>query len=315
MSLADGPTTARPKIVLDCDPGVDDTFAIFTALRFCDLVAITTVAGNVGIDNTTRNALGVVQLAGADVPVYRGAAEALAGPMFDASEVHGNDGLGGVVLPEVRRPEAGDAIDGLLDATNDGDVTVVAIGPLTNLARVLERDPSWPERVPSCVIMGGSTDAGNVSAAGEFNVWADADAAAAVFESDLDVTMVGLNLTRQVRMGAPEIARLRNADTVTANFAADALDFYAGYSLREYGVAASAMHDPCAVLEVARPDLFTREPMHVVVETQGRHTRGMTLCDRRENAEPPNTTVVMTAVADAVVDLIVEATIDPQPAS
>lgn len=306
--------TTRPRIVLDCDPGVDDTFAIFTALRYCEVVAITTVAGNVGLNHTTRNALVALQLANAPhVPVYRGAAGPLNGQVIeDASHVHGASGLGGVTPPELAIEPAGDdAVSALLDTTADGNTIVVAVGPLTNVALALERDPTWVDRVPRLVIMGGSLDAGNVTAAAEFNIWADPEAAALVFDAGFDLTMAGLNLTHQVRMGPPETERLRAAGTQTAVFAADALDFYADYSRREYGIEKTAMHDPCAVLEVVRPDLFEREQMHVVVETAGDHTRGMTLCDRRLNAEQPTASVMTAAAGDAVVDLIVEATIDP----
>ena len=305
--------TSVPRILLDCDPGVDDTFAIYTALRFCDLVAITSVAGNVGVDHTTRNALGVVELSGADTPVYRGAAGPLNGsPVDDARHVHGEAGLGGAALPEPRRSEqAEDAVDALLELTRDGDTAVVAVGPLTNLALALERDPSWPERVPRGVIMGGSLDAGNVTAAAEFNILADPEAAAIVFEAGFDLTMAGLNLTRQVQMGTPEIERLRASNSPTAILGADALEFYADFSSQVYGIPKSAMHDPCAVLEVARPDLFERRELHVAVETTGEHTRGMTLCDLRPNPAPANTKVMTTAAAQSVVDLIIEAAISP----
>jgi len=306
--------TVRPRIVLDCDPGVDDTFAIFTALRYCELVAVTTVAGNVGLNHTTRNALVALQLAGVrDIPVHQGADGPLNGqPIEDASHVHGATGLGGVTPPELEIvPAETDAVTALFEATAAGDTIVVAIGPLTNIALAIQQDPTWVERVPQLVIMGGSLDAGNVTAAAEFNIWADPEAAAIVFEAGFSLTMAGLNLTHQVRMGPPETERLRAAGTTTAVFAADALDFYSEYSRREYGIAKTAMHDPCAVLEIVRPDLFERSAMHVVVETEGTHTRGMTLCDQRPNAANPNAMVMTGASGDQVVDLIVDATIDP----
>lgn len=302
----------RPRIILDCDPGLDDLFAILTALRYCDVVAITTVGGNVGIEHTTRNALGVSQVAGSDVPVHRGADRPYVGDPIDAADVHGDGGLGGVQLPERIRPVASeDAVSALLDLTADGDVLVVAVGPLTNIARAIERDPAFGERIPTLSIMGGSTGAGNVTAAGEFNIWFDPEAAEVVFSSGANILMAGLNLTQQVCMGPPEIERLRAAGTTTATFAADALEFYNGHSLRTYGVPKSAMHDPCAVLAVTHPDLFVSQPMHVVVETAGTHTRGMTLCDHRRNPEPPNTDVLVEAAGDAVVERIMDATISP----
>lgn len=301
----------RPKIVLDCDPGVDDAFAILTAARYCELLAITTVAGNVGLEHTTRNALVVTQLAGLHVPVHSGAARPLEGEQLDAANVHGETGLGGVTIPPVERDIASDdAVGALLELTND-NVTIVAIGPLTNIALAMEADPTWAKRIPRLVIMGGSTGAGNVTAAAEFNIWADPEAAAVVFESGVALTMAGLNLTQQVRMGAPEIETMRRSGSITAAFVADALEFYADYSRRNFGTPKTAMHDPCAVLEVVRPDLFERQAVHAVVETQGRHTRGMTLIDSRPQPTPPNVDALVRASSDDVVDLIVKAAIDP----
>lgn len=302
----------RPKVLLDCDPGIDDMFAMFCALRYCDLLAVTSVAGNVGIDHTTRNALAVLELCGADVPVFRGASAPLAGTAVeDARHVHGETGLGPITLVPPSTEPAGDATDALFELTAGGDVTVVAVGPLTNLARAIALDPTWVDRVPRVVIMGGSTTTGNVTPFGEFNIVADPEAAAIVFESGVALTMAGLNLTRQVTMGAGEIAALRNAGTPTATAAADALDFYSDFSLAHYGVKQSAMHDPCAVLEVVRPDCFDRRPMQVDVEVRGEYTRGMTVCDQRPNARAPDTDVLVGVNAPVVVEAIIEATIRP----
>ncbi|MCH9805435.1 nucleoside hydrolase [bacterium] len=303
----------RPKIVLDCDPGVDDMFALFCALRYCDLVAVTSVAGNVGLDYTTENALAILELAGSDVPVHRGAAGPFNGTTAeDARHVHGETGLGGVSLPAATANIASDdATDALFDLTATGDVTVVAIGPLTNIAHAIERDPTWIRRIPRLVIMGGSTAAGNVTSHAEFNIWADPEAAAVVFDSGISLTMAGLNLTRQVTMGQPEIDAMSASSTPTAAAGAGALDYYSDFSMAHYGVKQSAMHDPCAVLEVVRPELFGREAMSVNIETAGVHTRGMTVCDQRANAVAPDTDVLVDAASSVVVELIVQAAIDP----
>lgn len=304
----------RPKIILDCDPGCDDLFAIFTAARWCDLVAITTVAGNVGIEHTTKNALAALTVANLDVPVHRGEARPYVGEPRDAADVHGESGLGAVTMPTSMADTAGDdAVQALLDLTAAGDVNVVAVGPFTNIARAVEKDPTWPSRVPHLSVMGGSTGAGNVTAAAEFNVWADPEAAAIVFNAGFNMTMAGLNLTHQVRMGAVEVDALRVAGTATALFAADALDFYSQYSLSNFGVPKTAMHDPCAVLAVTHPHLFTSAAMSVGVEVAGELTRGMTLVDQRENPDEPNTTVLLTADESPIVELIMQATITPAP--
>ena len=187
-------------------------FAIFCALRYCDLVAVTSVAGNVGIEHTTYNALGILALAKASVPVHRGASRPLNGSdAVDARHVHGESGLGGVELPSFSGTTASDdAITALFDETAAGDVTVVAIGPLTNIALAIQQDPSWTSRIPRLVIMGGSTNSGNVTPHAEFNIWADPEAAAVVFDSGVHICMAGLNLTRQVTMGADEIATMRH---------------------------------------------------------------------------------------------------------
>lgn len=300
---------AKPKIILDCDPGVDDMFAIFCALEYCEVVAITTVAGNVAVEHTTNNALGLVEMAQAAVPVHRGAAGPRVGEAIDAADVHGANGLGGVPLPPLTTAVAGEDASGALVELAAPDVTVVAVGPLTNIAAAIETDPAWPTRIERLVIMGGSTDAGNVTAAAEFNIWADPEAAEIVFESGIDVTMVGLNLTRQVRMGDPEIARLRATGHARAGFAADALEYYAEYARTNFGVAETAMHDPCAVLYCVRPDLFDSRSMRVAVETSGNHTRGMTLCDLRPNADQANATALVGVRAEAIIDLVIAATI------
>jgi len=305
--------TKRAKILLDCDPGLDDMFAIFCGLRYCDMVAMTSVAGNVGLEHTTYNALGLTALAGANVPVHRGAARPLNGSdAVDARHVHGESGLAGIELPSFSGDIASnDAVGALFDETAAGDVTVVAVGPLTNIALAIRRDPTWVRRIPRLVIMGGSTDIGNVTPYAEFNIWADPEAAAVVFDSGVAITMAGLNLTRQVTMGPSEIAALRASGTATASTAADGLDFYSDFSLANYGVKMSAMHDPCAVLEVARPDLFQRADMSVNVETTGTHTRGMTVCDQRPNAADPDTDVLIGAEQVSVVSLIVDAACAP----
>lgn len=305
----------RPKIVLDCDPGLDDMFALFCGMRFCNVRAITSVAGNVGLEHTTYNALGISALAETSIPVHRGASRPLNGSdAVDARHVHGESGLGGVKLPTFTTDIASDdAVAALFDETAPGDVTVVAVGPLTNIALAIQRDPSWVSRIPRLVIMGGSTDSGNVTPYAEFNIWADPEAAAVVFDSGVAITMAGLNLTRQVTMGADEIAIMRASGTPTGVLAADGLDFYSDFSLANYGVKQSAMHDPCAVLELVRPDLLGRRPMQVNVETTGTHTRGMTVCDQRANAADPDTDVLVRADRDALVALITEAACFPTP--
>ena len=216
-----------PKVVLDCDPGLDDAIAILTAAHYCDLVGITTVNGNVGIDHTTHNALAVAQIAGLGAPVHRGAARPLIAPTMDAARIHGDTGLGDVALPALAGSVASeDAVAFLCDTARTVDgLHLLAVGPLTNVALALRRDPDLPRRLAGITIMGGGARGGNVTPAAEFNVWADPEAAAMVFSEAAPITMVGLDVTHQVLFGEAEVKRMRAAATPVSSFAADLLEF------------------------------------------------------------------------------------------
>jgi len=305
--------TEKPRIVLDCDPGLDDAFAIFTASRYAQVEAITSVNGNVNIDLTTRNALIVSQVAGMDdCPVYRGAARPLVVDPGDAAEVHGDSGLDGPVLPELTKAiEHKDAVEALLDVTADGDVTVVPVGPLTNIALAIQRDPGFATRVPEIVLMGASNTGGNVTACAEFNIWADPHAAQIVFDSGARIRALSLDITHQVLMGKEEEEALRASGTATATFGADLLNYYGDFHERIFGSRSGAMHDPVAVIAVTHPHLFHHTMRHVAVETESALTRGLTVVDERPTTEPPNVGWVDEVQSKEVVDLIMAAAIDP----
>jgi inosine-uridine nucleoside N-ribohydrolase len=300
-------STGRPKIILDCDPGVDDAVAILTAARYGELIGITTVNGNVGIDCTTRNALVVTQIAELEVPVHRGAARPLVAPVHGAVRVHGATGLGEIEPPELHRGEtSSDAVGYLLDMSRThADLDLVAVGPLTNVALAVRRDPSFVSRLRSVTIMGGAARGlGNVTSVAEFNVWADPEAAAIVFDAGIVPTLVPLNLTHQVMAGLATIDELRRAATPTARLAADLLTHTNGVAVD----GNSALHDPCAVLTVTHRELFGFHPRHVVVELTGTHTRGMTVVDeRRHETSEPNALVAYDVDASAALALIVDA--------
>ena len=310
-------TPARPRVVLDCDPGLDDAIAILTAAHHGELVGITTVNGNVGIDHTTHNALITAQIANLDVPVHRGAARPLIAPTMDAARIHGATGLGDIILPELRRAVASeDAVAFLCDtARSVDDLHLVAVGPLTNVALALRKDPDLPGHLAGLTIMGGGAHAGNVTPVAEFNVWADPEAAAITFSEAAPLTMVGLDVTHRVLLGGDEAARMRSAGTPAAHFAAGLLDF-AYARCREFGLEAAPVHDATAVIAVTHPQLFQRSSHPVAVELHGEHTRGMTVTDMRPPAAiaaesaPPAHDVVWDADAPAVIDLIVEAVLN-----
>ncbi|MFQ5557055.1 MAG: nucleoside hydrolase [Acidimicrobiales bacterium] len=301
--------TTPPAILLDCDPGIDDAVAILTAAEHGRLVGITTVAGNVGVDHTTRNALLTLQIAGLDLDVHSGAAAPLVAPARHATRIHGAAGFGTAELPELRRRAApGEAATYICDmARSTTDLHLVAIGPLTNIALALRLDPDLPRRLAGITIMGGAATGGNVTAAAEFNVWADPEAAAVVFRDAAPITMVGLDLTTTVCLTETEIDRMRSAGSTCSALVADLLDYYLQRQ-REWGRPTAAVHDPCAVISVTHPHLFERGRHTVDVELSGVHTRGMTVVDRRPlEHEGTPTEVVWSADAAAVVELVVTA--------
>ena len=319
------PTSAEPKtsvsMLVDCDPGLDDAIALLTAAYFAELVGITTVDGNVGIEQTTRNALAVAQIADLDVDVHRGAEQPLVDEPRGARHVHGATGLGSVELPAVTRSvKSDDAVGFILETSHRiKDLHLVAVGPLTNIAEALQRDAALPDRLSGLTIMGGAAVGGNVTAAAEFNIWADPEAADIVFRLGGDVTMVGLDVTQQVLLGPDQVAQMRRARTPAATLAADLLDYAIHRSTELRGWTGAPIHDACAVLAVTHPHLFDGNRRPVTIELTGTHTRGMTVVDDRhtitdnantgnDNADSHNNTLVLrTAEADAVIELIVEA--------
>ncbi|MDE0658185.1 MAG: nucleoside hydrolase [Gammaproteobacteria bacterium] len=269
------------RLIIDCDPGHDDAIALILAHRHAEVVGITSVSGNAPLTRTTANALMVTALLGVDTPVVSGAARPLVGEPIHAAAVHGESGLGGVDRIAHQRTTAGDdAVAYLLDVA-ESDITVVAVGPLTNLAHAIDRDPTWVKRIAGISIMGGSTDVGNATRVAEFNIFADPEAAARVFESGAEITMCGLNLTHQFQTSDALAERLRDADTPKATFAAQIFDYLHDRMETFIGQRASAMHDPCAVLAITHPHLLVTQPRAVAVELAGTLTRGMTVVDQR----------------------------------
>ncbi|WP_420440989.1 nucleoside hydrolase [Candidatus Poriferisodalis sp.] len=302
---------AAPKIIFDCDPGHDDAVAILLAAQHCEVLAITTVSGNAPLALTTQNALLMCELAELDIPVHAGADRPLLVRAAHAPRAHGATGLDGPPRPEVHRSEASNDAVGCIIETVRGhdDVWLVPVGPLTNVALAFRQAPDIVERIAGVSLMGGAVGPGNVTPTAEFNIWADPHAAQIVFTAGAPVVrMAGLNLTRQLCVGATESAALRAHGGTVPAFVAELFDFYlAGYR-RRTGVAAAPMHDPCAVLAVTRPDLFAFTARHVDVETDGTLTRGMTVADERPGTDAsPNCEVAVRIDASPALELIVEA--------
>lgn len=307
-----------PRILVDCDPGHDDAVMLVCAAAYADVVGITTVSGNVGLDHTTHNALAIADLLGWDVPVHAGAARPLVADPVYAPEVHGDDGMSGTTLPTPTRVAGDDGVEFLVETTRDEEgLWLVPTGPLTNVALALRVDPGFASRLAGICLMGGSATAGNVTAAAEFNVFADPEAAAIVFGADCRVLMCGLDLTHQVTADPAFTDRVRAVGGPAATLVAEVME----EEQRAFGRFATStahppLHDPVALLAVTHPDLFESTVTPIRVETAGHLTRGATVVDRRiatprgqhPGAERRTTTEwVHTVDVPAVLDLLVDA--------
>jgi purine nucleosidase len=307
-------STAPLPTILDCDPGHDDMVAILLAAAHprIDLLAITTVAGNGTLERTTHNARAVCSLAGIrDVPIAAGAPGPLVGTLRTAAHVHGESGLEGAELPDPDVPlapeRAVDLMARLLRETAE-PVTLVPTGPLTNVALLLRTHPELAGRVREIVLMGGSTDVGNVEPLAEFNIHVDPEAADVVFSSGLPVTMCGLNVTHQALATEAVLDRLRGLATPLAETVVRLLGFFRDRYRDLWGLPAPPVHDPVAVTRVIDPELVSCEEAHVAVELHGTHTRGATVCDRfGVRGRTPNARVAVELDAPAFWELVVAA--------
>ena len=272
--------------ILDCDPGHDDMVAIMLAAADprIDLLAITTVAGNGTLERTTHNALAVCALAGIrDVPIAAGAPGPLVGSLRTAAHVHGESGLEGAELPEPDLELASEhAVELMARLLRERDqpVTLVPVGPLTNIALLLRTHPDLVPRIREIVLMGGSAGAGNVQPLAEFNIFVDPEAADVVFSSGIPVTMCGLNVTHQALATEEVLGRLTALGTPLADTVVKLLGFFASRYRELWGLQAPPVHDPVAVARVIDPSLVRCEDTHIAVELHGTHTRGATVCDR-----------------------------------
>ena len=270
----------RNKVFIDCDPGIDDCFALLLAMKHLEVVGISTVGGNTGLFNTTRNACYVVELAKrTDIPIYAGYDKPMFTKLETAEEVHGISGLGAVEIREPnKKPEKEHAIDVIIDTfMKQDDIVLVTLGPLTNVAQAILKEPRLKKRIPQILCMGGSVTAGNYSPCAEFNIYADPEAAKIVFDSGIVIKMAGLNFTRQNSMIPKDVTILKNMNHDIAQFAAQLLSFSVNSDRQ------SELCDACAISWLIDPNIVPCSlPMHVDIETKGEFTRGMTVCDYRE---------------------------------
>jgi len=265
----------RMKMIIDTDPGVDDAMAIFFAAR-CDeieLIGLTTVFGNVTVEIATRNALRLTEMAGLSVPVAQGAGQPLVLPPFAPSaNVHGAEGFGDVPAEEPQgKPVSEDAADFMarLARENPGQITICAIGPMTNIAEAMRRDPSFAGNVAQIVLMGGAVHVpGNITPHAEANTYHDPHALAEVLASDAKVTIVGLDVTMQVLCDAADFANLAKTSPGQGGFLQQASYFYLKF-YEGFGVSGCGLHDPAAVIACIRPDLFEVRPTAIDVVLSG----------------------------------------------
>jgi len=271
-------------VILDCDPGHDDALAIILAAfdPRIDLLAITTVAGNGPIEKVTENALRICALAGIKVPVAKGAAGPLNGIAESAVNIHGASALDGAELPEPTFALASkNAIELIADLveSSENSVSLVATGPLTNIAMFISRYPRLLPKVRDLTFMGGSAGRGNRTPYAEFNIWSDPEAAAIVLHSGLKITMCGLDVTHKALATKEVFAALSAMKTPVAETIIGLLKYFASTYEDIFGFDDPPLHDPVAIAVLANPDITNLMPVNVEIELNGLHTRGATIVD------------------------------------
>ena len=303
------------KIIIDTDPGQDDAAAIMLALASPELhvLGITAVAGNVPLDLTTRNARIVTEICGkSDIRVFAGAEKPLVRKLVTAEHVHGKTGLDGVELFEPARPlETGHAVDFIIETLRSepaGSVTLCALGPLTNLAMVVQRAPDLIPNVREIVLMGGGFfEGGNITPSAEFNIFVDPEAAKIVFGSGAPITMMPLDVTHKVMTTKVRIDRLRANGNRASLVMADMLEFFERFDEEKYGTDGGPLHDPTVIAWLLDPDMFTGRSCNVEIETGSELTLGATVVDWwKVTGRSENAFVCAGVDADRFFDLFIE---------
>lgn len=309
-------TNLKP-VWIDTDCGVDDAFALLTAFKLpsIDVVGISAVCGNVECDKTFRNARNIASLASReDIKVYKGADSPLAVPLKPAYNVHGEDGLGGVAIPESKAPvETKNAFDALYEKAKElnGELIVVAVGPLTNIATTIYAHPDFTDYVKEIDIMGGSVAfGGNCTVAAEFNIYADPHAAQTVFKCGVPINMFGLDVTMKAMLTRDDINLIKELKGPVAEFAGKACEIPMGlYKMLGLGDF-MCLHDSCPVMYLEKPEMFTGKKAGVYVETQSELSLGRTVSDIFVHADElfkeKNTTVMLDIDRDMMVNLVLE---------
>jgi pyrimidine-specific ribonucleoside hydrolase len=304
----------RIPVILDGDPGHDDAIAWVLAFAsdMLDIKAVTSVSGNVNIDQTTKNALEILTLLGVkDVPIARGCTKPLIGPFFDAPSVHGESGLDGPVMPESKLELCGlHGVDLMIKVLEESEepVTLVPTGPLTNVSLLLITRPDLKDKIERISLMGGGLLHGNWTYAAEFNILVDPEAAKYVFESGIPIIMAGLDVTEKSYITSEDIEKIRAVSNDVAVIVADWIDFFYKFH-RDIGYLGAPVHDPVAIVALINPDILETRELYVEVETEGEFCRGATLGDYSSlSGKKPNVTAITNIDREAYVEMIVEAT-------
>ena len=301
----------KTPVIIDCDPGHDDAMALMLALASPELevVAVTTVAGNQTLDKVTANAIRVLDVVDAhDIPVAAGADRPLIhNTARVADEVHGDTGLDGPDLPPPSRdPEPIHAVELMARELRKRPLTLIPVGPLTNIALLIAMYPDLVENIQDIVVMGGAIGLGNVTPSAEFNVWCDPEAAKRVFESDADVSMIGLDVTHQAMLSAERAEALRETGHAGA-VVADLHAFYRRFHLEVYGHDDTPVHDALAVAHVIDPKILRTTQLNVELDVTQGPCRGRTVVDQlRRTDRPANAHVAVEVDADRFIDLLTD---------
>jgi purine nucleosidase len=301
------------RIIIDTDPGIDDALAFLLALASPEvrLEALTTTQGNVTVDKATRNALSVLELAQAShVPVVRGSVLPLVQPLRASAAVHGESGVGNSKLPPPRtEPLPGHAVDYLIERVlaEPGDLSIFPIGPLTNLAMAIRKEPRFAGAVKELVIMGGAVlESGNMTPQAEFNIYVDPHAAQIVFHSGIPITLIPLDVTHKCLLKPEHIDRLMKIDSPISRFVREAVEVYLQFSV-EHGFEGVALHDPLTLATLIAPELLTCKAYYVDVDISGGVSMGKTFADvYGVSGKPANMKVAMQVRGEDFIELFVQ---------
>ncbi|MFN8524643.1 MAG: nucleoside hydrolase [Chloroflexota bacterium] len=300
-------------IIFDTDPGHDDAIALLLAAKSpeIDIRAVTCVAGNQTLEKCALNARRVMSIGNiTGIPVAAGMDRPLTRALRTAPQAHGETGLDGYDFPSPTIdlvPEHG--VDLIIRTVRESKepITLVPIGPMTNIAMAFRLAPDIKANVSRIVMMGGAAGRGNVTPSAEFNIYVDPEAAAVLFESGLPITMVGLDATHQARITAADIQRIRDLGSPPAVMIASLLDWYRAGSERRMRWDGAPIHDALALASIIRPDLIETQHMNVVVETEGRYTEGRTVCDTvGSSGRAPNADVALGVKRQEFIELLIE---------